>query len=211
MAVQQAVRADAATRPQDRGHFEIQIQFAVFLIYSCGAAQQHSVRRQEEFHPMDQSFAKRIKTIDWTAFHTAYGRADNVPEQLLQLASADQSTALKASHDLWCGLCHQHVQVGTAALPALPFLLEVMECANDPLVYEILDIILGFAKGVNRQRYVDFQKGLGREPLLDPEWLSELRAQLLYESHRFLALEANQNADIAELANILLEELSVEV
>ena len=95
---------------------------------------------------MVPAFAERIAAVDWTAFHTAYGRADDVPNQLLRLASSDKATALKASHDLWCGLCHQHVQIGTAALPAFPFILEVMEAADDALVYEILDIILGFAK-----------------------------------------------------------------
>src|SRR4051794_22817082 len=111
---------------------------------------------------MDPTFAKRVAAVDWTAFRTAYGRADDVPGQLIRLASPDKSTALQASHELWCGLCHQHVQVGTAALPALPFLLEAIRGADDALAYEILDIILGFAKGVNRKPTEDFQRAWGR-------------------------------------------------
>jgi hypothetical protein len=158
---------------------------------------------------MPLAFADRIAAVEWTAFHTAYGRADDVPNQLLRLASPDKAMALKASHELWCGLCHQHVQVGTAALPALPFILEVMQAANEPLVYEILDIILGFAKGVSRKRHVDFQKALGREPQPDPEWVIALRTRLVNESDRFRMLGTHSNSDIAESANAILQELSV--
>jgi hypothetical protein len=157
---------------------------------------------------MPPAFAERIAAVDWPAFHTAYGRADDVPNQLLRLASPDKATALKASHELWCGLCHQHVQVGTAALPALPFILEVMQAADEALVYEILDIILGFAKGVSRKRYVDFQKALRREPQPDPEWVIALRTLLVNEADRFRVLGTHSNSDIAESANSIVQELS---
>ena len=157
---------------------------------------------------MAPAFAERIAAVDCTAFHTAYGRADDVPNQLLRLASPDMATALRASYELWCGLCHQHVQVGTAALPALPFILEVMQAADESLVYEILDIILGFAKGVNRKRSVDFQKALGRKPQPDPEWVIALRAGLTTERDQFRVLGNHSNADIAESANAVLQELS---
>ena len=154
------------------------------------------------------AFAQRIGAVDWTAFHTAYGRADGVPNQLLQLASPDKAMALKASDELSSGLCHQHVQVGSAALPAFPFILEVMEAADDALEYEILDIILGLAKGVNRKRHVDFRKSIGREPLPDPEWVIALRGLLVNAADRFKALGAHSNADVAESAHSILQELS---
>jgi hypothetical protein len=156
----------------------------------------------------DSAFVERIAAIDWAAFCTAYGRADDVPNQLLGLASLDKATAQKASHDLWCGLCHQHVQVGTAALPAFPFILEVMGAADEALVSEILDSILGFAKGVNRKRRLDFLKALGQEPLPDPQWVIALRSLLLNETDRFKILRAHANAEIAESANSILQELS---
>jgi len=62
---------------------------------------------------MDSTFEKRISAIDWTAYQTAYGPADDVANQLMQLASGDKKTSLKASHELWCWLCHQHVQLAT--------------------------------------------------------------------------------------------------
>ncbi len=63
---------------------------------------------------------------------------------LLDLASSDHDAAMKATHALWCGLCHQHAYISSAALPAYPFILEVLDSANDDLAVEILDILLGF-------------------------------------------------------------------
>lgn len=160
--------------------------------------------------PKSRAFTERLAAVDWSSFDTAYGPATNVSDQLLRLSSPDKSIARQASHDLWCGLCHQHVQVGTAALPALPFLLEVMEIADDQLVVEILDIVLGLAKGVNRREYESFQRSEGREPRPDPEWIIELRGLLLKEDDRFNALSTHSNSEIGEFASAVLQELHVE-
>src|SRR5205823_2156421 len=104
-----------------------------------------------------------------------------VPDQLRRLAGPDRKAALDATHDLWCGLCHQHVQVGSAALPALPFLLEVLDGADRDMTVELLDIMLGFALGVNRERVVGFQRSLGREAPPEEQWVADLRAALLAE------------------------------
>jgi hypothetical protein len=42
-ATQQALAVDAATRPQDRGYFEIQIGLNCFPIYRCGATEARAV------------------------------------------------------------------------------------------------------------------------------------------------------------------------
>ena len=79
------------------------------------------------------------------------------------------------------------------------------------MAYEILDIVLGFTKGVNRERYIGFQRALGREPLPDPKWVKELRLQLVNELPRFRALTGHPNAGIAESAGLILDELSAKV
>ena len=93
----------------------------------------------------EEDWDQRVAKIDWSQYHTAYGVATDVPGQLRRLRSKDEMEAMGASHDLWCGLCHQHVQIGSAALPALPFLLEVFATASDKLRVEIMDILLGLS------------------------------------------------------------------
>jgi hypothetical protein len=125
------------------------------------------------------------------------------------LAGSDRQAALDATHELWCGLCHQHVQVGSAALPALPFLLKVLDQADRQISIELLDILQGLALGVNRRRFEDYQRSIGREPPLEESWRTELRAALLAEVPRFQKLAASADEDLAGYVTTILEELGV--
>lgn len=119
-----------------------------------------------------------------------------MPELLIQLASSDHTAAMKASHHLWCCLCHQHAYVSSAALPALPFLLEILDEANEQLTVEILDILTGFAV-------------CSRDDIPTSEdWTRELHARLIEERHRFTRLADHPNSDIADWGRGLLDELS---
>jgi len=155
------------------------------------------------------TFEQRLSAIAWGDYHTAYGPAVKVPDQLRRLAGSDRKAAMDATHDLWCGLCHQHVQVGSAAAPALPFLLEVLDRADRDMTVELLDILLGFALGVNWQRVVEFQRALGREAPLEERWSADLRAGLLAEVPRFRRLAASPDEDVADFARRTLSELGV--
>ncbi len=157
---------------------------------------------------MDAKINKRLDAIAWGDFGTAYGPAVKVPDQLRRVAGPDRKAALDATHELWCGLCHQHVQVGSAAVPALPFLLYVLDAADRDLTVELLDILLGFAIGVNRQRALDFQWSLGHtESRPEEQWVADLRAALLVEMSRFRQLAASCNEEVAGFAGQILREL----
>ena len=123
---------------------------------------------------MKTKLDERLSVVPWGDYFTAYGPAVNVPDQLRRLAGPDREAALAASHDLWCGLCHQHVQIGSAALPALPFLMEVLDMAGRDMSVELLDIMLGLALGVNRRRLAEFQRSRGRIEIPPEErWIAE--------------------------------------
>ena len=137
----------------------------------------------------------RVEAVDWDNLQTAYGPASNVPSLLIALGSSDQERALHASHLLWCSLCHQHAYVSSAALPALPFILEVLDSASEKLSIEILDILLGFA------RCTVYHDGF-------EAWESQLREDLLEERQCFERLAKHSNSEIADFATTILEELS---
>jgi hypothetical protein len=139
---------------------------------------------------------RRLGSIPWADFGTAYGPAVQVPDQLRRLAGPDEKAALAASHDLWCGLCHQHAYVSSAALPALPFILEVLDRAGEQLTIEILDILLGFARCTNP----------GSEPD-PPAWAGALRALVAAERPRLGRLATHPNAEVADFARAVLQEL----
>ena len=156
---------------------------------------------------MTATFEQRLSAIGWGNYYTAYGPAADVPDQLRRLIGTDRNAALKATHDLWCGLCHQHVQIGSAALPALPFLLEVLDAADRDMTVELLDILLGFAIGVNRQRAVDYQRAFGRLVTHELNWVADLRSGLLAELPRFRQLAVSPDEEVADFARRTLTEL----
>ena len=157
---------------------------------------------------IDASYLIRLRRICWLKYSTAYGLAGNVPGYLVALASSKRGLAVEASHYLWCGLCHQHVSISSAALPACPFILDVLKVADEGLTVEILDILLGFAIGVNRDRAIEYRAGMGHhEPYVESDWVAELRSLLLAELPRFRQLSSHNNEEIADFAADILEEL----
>lgn len=130
--------------------------------------------------------------IDWSQYRTAYGPASDVPEQLRRLEGQDEELALQATHDLWCSLCHQHAYVSSAAVPALPHLLRVLDHATDRLAVEILDILVGFAV-------------CDTDGYSSPEWIAQLHEALRAERARFSVLSASSNEEIASFASRILE------
>jgi hypothetical protein len=105
---------------------------------------------------------------------------------------------MRASHDLWCGLCNQHAYVSSAALPALPFILEILDRAEEALTVEILDILLGFATCTRPE-------GAQSTPL----WVSELRDRVGVLLPRLRVLAEHPNDDIADFAQLIIEDLSI--
>lgn len=145
---------------------------------------------------MDATTRERIDAIDWSRFCTAYGPAVAVPDQLRQLLGGGPE-AMDASHHLWCGLCHQHAYVSSAAMPALPFILEALERADEALTVEILDILLGFASCT--------RPDLGELPA----WAVELRHRLIEYLPRLRGLAAHPNDQIADFARLVIEHLEI--
>ncbi len=147
---------------------------------------------------MALDFAERIDAIDWSTFATAYGPATDVGAQLKRLASGHHATAMTATHDLWCGLCHQHAYISSAALPAFPFLLEFLDTADAEFTTEILDIFVGFATCST------LEDG-SPSPL---EWQRQLREHLVGELPRFIALTNHNDEEVSGFAEMLVENLT---
>ena len=154
---------------------------------------------------------QRIDAVDWSRYETAYGNADRdipyyvsigdqrgympkVASSLLALLSDDEAQALRASHDLWCGLCHQHAQVASAALPAFDILFEALQDVSDPVKVEILDIFYGFAVCTAGERS-------------KASWTGQLRSALKIHLAYFEKLTQHEKEDIAAFAQNIVEEL----
>ncbi|MHA3913911.1 hypothetical protein [Halovulum sp. GXIMD14793] len=145
-------------------------------------------------------FASEIDAVNWSEFRTAYGAADNVPFLLEHLAGADPKKSADATHELWCGLCHQHAYVSSAALPSYPILVKILRSANPELGTEILDILWGFAK-CTAPRF-------GSNPAQRSDWMVELHNKMVADIEVYVALAASKNEDSSEFAGLIAEELN---
>lgn len=157
--------------------------------------------------PSGNDWEARLARIDWSRYLTAYGDASAVEHQLRRLRSVDQAEALDATHDLWCGLCHQHVQIGSAALPALPFLLEAFSTASQELKIELLDIFVGLAITSKPSSYSDVAI-VGGHDFSQPPWIAEVRAALEAALPEFLPLRTHADPDLSSFACRLTNELA---
>lgn len=134
-----------------------------------------------------------ISAVPWERYETAYGSAAGVGELLRKLFFGEPAAAMEASHQLWCGLCHQHAYLSSAALPALDILLSGLEVLPVPLKVELLDILYGFAACTKRDQ--------------GEAWQRELREKLLAQRPRFRELADHPNEDISGFAENILEML----
>lgn len=140
---------------------------------------------------------KNIDNISWTEFSTAYGSAETVPAQLKTLLFGSDKQALESAHGLWCGLCHQHAYISSAALPAFPFLLEALVLSHDNLKVEILDIFMGFS--------VCLKNDINSHNM--EAWKVELLKNLNQQNSLFEELKISPNGNISVLAGEIIEVL----
>ena len=141
------------------------------------------------------SLQQQLQKIDWSRFETAYADATVVPSQLIRLFFSEHDDAMDAAHELWCGLCHQHAYVSSAALPALPFLFLALDSLDPKRAAEVLDILYGFAVCTGE----DTLEG----------WQRQLRQALSAESVRFEALKHHKDEDISDWGHMICEALAI--
>ena len=147
---------------------------------------------------MRSELFQRLQLIDWSNYETAYGPAVNVPKQLSQLLSHDRKERLSASHLLWCGLCHQHANISSAALPAWPYIFEAFSSADDQLMAEILDIVWGFVQHTGHREFACDKHG---------HWHFELRQQIRQDMAPYAALVDHKHSHIARFSTLIFDDL----
>jgi hypothetical protein len=145
---------------------------------------------------MEQDYKANLKRINWAQYTTAYGSADKIPKILLDLISKDERKAINASNCLESYLCHQHVQIHDAAIPALPFLFEALSQCSNAVAYEIVFTIWGFAKATQDDFWIK-----------KPEWIIEIETGLQENIKLIQSFEQNSDVDIAEYAKLTLDIL----
>lgn len=149
---------------------------------------------------IDEKTKKQIDSIKWENFETAYGNAkETTPDYLKNIYNSDEKIAMKATHHLWCSLCHQHAYISSASLPAYEIIKDrIIEC-NEKLKIELLDIMYGFAACSNHKtedgKYNDLT--------------AKMKRKLLKDKAIFKELALHKDEEIKDFAESILEELEL--
>lgn len=89
---------------------------------------------------------EKLYEINWAELSHAYGSAIDVPQQLLDLASAHGDVRANAISALYGNIFHQGERYEPAVY-AIPFLFELLESETVQDKHEIIDLLLSLAMG----------------------------------------------------------------
>ncbi|MFC5744605.1 hypothetical protein [Actinomadura rugatobispora] len=145
--------------------------------------------------------------IDWSRYESAAGpvlAAYEVPGHLIELAHTKPERASHAARRLNESLCHQGVFIDSAALPALPFLLEALRSTTDTSVaWSLLHLLEGFADcsrsipGPNR----DWP---------NREWVITLRQELVLHRSAIASWTRHEDENVRTEAQAVLSSLDMD-
>ncbi|MDO7886555.1 hypothetical protein [Hymenobacter cheonanensis] len=149
---------------------------------------------------IDDAIIEELSKVNWSQFHTAYGNAENsVPYYLKNIFCANEDVALEATHQLWCSICHQGVNMADAALPSYEILKTSLVKLSDKIRAEVLDIFAAFALCTSKEYFT--------VPNELVEWEKEIQQKLLRDKSLFRSFEQVNNEYIANTAKLICSYL----
>jgi hypothetical protein len=149
---------------------------------------------------INEGIISEIDKVDWSQFGSAYGNTVNtIPYYLKNIFCIDEGTALDAAHQLWCSICHQGVNMASAALPSYEILRIGLVELSDNLKVEILDIFTGFALCTSNE-YVTSPNELW-------DWEKQVQQKLIRDRVVFELLTTSSNEEVSTCAKALCQYL----
>jgi hypothetical protein len=140
--------------------------------------------------------AAQIARVPWDKYRTAYPPATDVAAVLEQLLFGTTSQADEAVLYLQNALCHQDVEVDSAALPCAPFLLVAFENASEHLALCLLGLMHSCIT----------LEACASDPSRD-EWAPLLRHTFAASASTFTPYVNHPNLEIRKSAEDILREL----
>ncbi len=116
------------------------------------------------------------ETVDWLNLEHAYGSAEDIPDQLLALASRDKEAGGKAINSFYGNIYHQGTTYQATSY-AVPFLQQILADEQNPLRAEILMLLVHLAFGTSyhevHQSFFSFENERDR-----PEFQGKIQREL---------------------------------
>lgn len=133
-----------------------------------------------------------LRGVRWDSYETCFGTPAELPRHLRALLDDDPEIARTANNALWSALCFGDEPVASAALPALPFLLQALDLDDRARTIEVLDILLALARGTSED---------------GPLWARRVREALREQRPLLTSATAHPYAEVQHFAELVLAEL----
>lgn len=117
-----------------------------------------------------------IRELPWHTYQHAYGKASDVPDQILALLSPDKATRTKAFGDLYGNIYHQG-SIYEATQHAVPFLIRIAGDDAAPDRADVLNLIADIGEG-GSWHHSHKDLSLLKDKASTPEFQSKMRAEL---------------------------------
>lgn len=121
----------------------------------------------------------RLRDEKWDNYEVSTGSAQRLEKVLQDLASRKRARSMKACHEVWKLLCSGGVR--SAAVIAVPYLVDIIDISTKDVQMEIADIIRDCAAGVSR---------------VEEDWAEDLKKTLLIDKSAIQALLKRAKGDL---------------
>lgn len=151
---------------------------------------------------MSEALQRELQAIDWSNYESACGFDSTEIPSLLVAIYSDSADSKRAIDRLWNVVCHQS-NIGSNAVPTLPFLARRLATAEPDLKTEILDIVYSFAC------FARMCANGKKEDLSLKGWRNDLAVALIEHRADFAVFLRSSNGDLVEWAEMIEEQLAV--
>lgn len=111
-----------------------------------------------------QALWMRLRDEKWDDYEVSSGSAQRLEKVLQDLASRKRARSMKACHEVWKLLCNGGVR--SAAIIAVPYLVDIIDISTKDVQMEIADIIRDCAVGATKN---------------SDDWVTELKQVILID------------------------------
>lgn len=172
----------------------------------------YSSYKSSEIADADE-YLRRIKLIKWYKYPSAFGSRE-ITRDLKRLLSDDFEDAIDAVYNLHGSLCHQHVKLYPASLPAYDFLMMAFKNIDSHIIdfsadlsetEEFLASILFLFNGL---AYCLSDKFCAKYNRKRVKWKDVLRRNLIDDQLCFARYRSHPNVEVSGWANEIIEYLN---
>lgn len=126
-----------------------------------------------------QALWMRLREVEWEKYEVSSGSSKRLEKIIQDVASRKRPRSMRGCHELWKLLCSGGVH--SAAVPVIPFLIELLSIVSDETQMELCDILKSSALGCEHA---------------PSKWQGDLKSTLIEARGKLVRYEKSARGDV---------------